>query len=118
MRISDWSSDVCSSDLQAATYRAAEPRAAPKLGQPAASRYSQGTLGGPTLRKRSICRPECGDIGIACRHVGECVLRRLPTELASGSPTCEGEIGRQPAPDRKSVVEGKGVSVRVDLGGR
>src|SRR3546814_6472760 len=87
MRISDWSSDVCSSDLQAATYRAAEPRAAPKLGQPAASRYSQGTLGGPTLRKRSICRPECGDIGIACRHVGECVLRRLPTELASGSPT-------------------------------
>src|SRR3546814_15115111 len=84
MRISDWSSDVCSSDL---------------------------AFGG-LLRQRLqriehalhvLVRVEVlvvvGDGAVGRDHVGQPV----------------GEIG---AGDRKSVVEGKSVSVRVDLGGR
>src|SRR3546814_20310472 len=63
MRISDWSSDVCSSDLP--------------------------FFVGPVRRVRGA----------------------LP------HPTCQPAVGWC-AGDRKSVVEGKSVSVRVDLGGR
>src|SRR3546814_2362689 len=72
MRISDWSSDVCSSDLGAGR----EPR-------PGAAAACALALGGRAVDDR------------ACRARG----------LAHAS-------------DRKSVVEGKSVSVRVDLGGR
>src|SRR3546814_18386216 len=96
MRISDWSSDVCSSDLclnfehirpppacgrgqgWAATLQGATPlRVASKL----------ATLAAPPARR--------GDV--------RSLSRRRP----------------EPGPDRdrKSVVEGKSVSVRVDLGG-
>src|SRR3546814_19362495 len=73
MRISDWSSDVCSSDLTAmAMY-------------------------------------------ITPENIASIVSAR-----ASGE---SGTMSLRPTPDsvlkaRKSVVEGKGVSVRVDLGGR
>src|SRR3546814_16586238 len=91
MRISDWSSDVCSSDL-----------------------------GTPPPRVR------CGSAGRGCRRrpSGLSHADRLSREYrwprpdlparrpygAAGAPS-----GR---PDRKSVGEGKSVSVRVDLGGR
>src|SRR3546814_11968988 len=64
MRISDWSSDVCSSDL---------------LGRPA----------------------------------------RYPPRRGGGASGLQGLLrSRRTAEDRKSVVYGKSVSVRVDLGGR
>src|SRR3546814_17642677 len=75
MRISDWSSDVCSSDLVAhagVAHGAAQHRAAFRI---------------------------LGDLAVD--HV-ELADHRL-------------QLG---ARDRKSVVEGKSVSVRVDLGGR
>src|SRR3546814_17187990 len=92
MRISDWSSDVCSSDLLASLpaavrqavqdfYRANEDWLARVLEQGA----REGSLRVP------------GDLRTAARST----FAALPGSLV----------------DRKSVVSGKSVSVRVDLGG-
>src|SRR3546814_16236572 len=83
MRISDWSSDVCSSDLEDA--EAGAPRGL-VLGH---SLGDQSCLVVGDLRRQGILRG-----GLVERRHG-----------AGGG-------------DRKSVVEGKSVSVRVDLGGR
>src|SRR3546814_18205805 len=77
MRISDWSSDVCSSDLYARGVRAERGRATRRAGC------------FRTRDRRSAPRP----------HWGVARARRATR-------------------DRKSVVSGKSVSVRVDLGGR
>src|SRR3546814_15736583 len=90
MRISDWSSDVCSSDLQF-----------PELGIRAGADPEFGELA--RVRDTHL-RARGGDIGVSDAPVAV-VHERLP--------------GQRPPPrDRKSVVEGKSVSVRVDLGGR
>src|SRR3546814_17097780 len=83
MRISDWSSEVCSSDL-------------PPVRQ------------GRCLYRQPLPHP-AGDlgwqgIGPARRHRAD---RQLPPERYHAWPD-----------DRKSVVQGQSVSVRVDLGGR
>src|SRR3546814_19868455 len=85
MRISDWSSDVCSSDLPGLRLRH-RPRAADAdAGSGAAARGDRrGAADGAILP------------ALAPQRRGRCAL---------------------PA-DRKSVVSGKSVSVRVDLGGR
>src|SRR3546814_17661382 len=97
MRISDWSSDVCSSDL---------------LG---------GITGGYTnsLRvrgSRCVQRHFLVDINAQVRrldslphHRHQCGHLDRPHAVRA-----DAELVR----DRKSVVEGKSVSVRVDLGGR
>src|SRR3546814_10970530 len=79
MRISDWSSDVCSSDLRNARRVLAD-------------------------QSRSAASRRASSIGVA-----------VPTK-ARTSPTRSAESAEKR--DRKSVVEGKSVSVRVDLGGR
>src|SRR3546814_12583976 len=93
MRISDWSSDVCSSDLLGVTRRV--PDNTPMV------TFEHGQYSVPsTLLGQSVW----------IRHHGgtdEIVI----CALDDGGPT---EVARA----RKSVVEGKGVSVRVDLGGR
>src|SRR3546814_16450339 len=76
MRISDWSSDVCSSDLRRA---------------------------GARRHRRAGPRRDCGGAGGSGHH-----------------RAAQGYSARAPAGargDRKSVVEGKRVSVRVELGG-
>src|SRR3546814_16196829 len=80
MRISDWSSDVCSSDLR----RAGRPQY-PRLSVARRARPARGHAAGA----RDL------------RHA----------QLAA-------EPGSRHRADRKSVVEGKSVSVRVTLGGR
>src|SRR3546814_13832254 len=123
MRISDWSSDVCSSDLDAGREAAhgrlgrspfdAVPRGAHEaLPRDAGGRRralevalrAAGLLGRPALRPvRARCRlgPREGlDAGGA------------PAPARSGA-----EAGIAYAVDRKSVVKGKRVSVRVDYGG-
>src|SRR3546814_16307529 len=78
MRISDWSSDVCSSDLVGGGQIDARAADVPLLrsdGRPHHDRWTGHRT---------------GDTGVVARRGG----------------------------DRKSVVEGKSVSVRVDLGGR
>src|SRR3546814_15243314 len=93
MRISDWSSDVCSSDLSSRRsddrlISTTEPAAAPAAPATANTQVSAG----PTrcVRKRQPCQ-------------------RFANRL--------GSVKIAPA-DRTSVVQGKNVSVRVDLGGR
>src|SRR3546814_21065589 len=102
MRISDWSSDVCSSDLLSALELA---RAG--LLDVLASDYVPVSLLAATL-----CLAEAG-IGITLPQAVR--MASLNAARAAG-PDDRGEIapGKR---DRKSAVEGKSVSVRVDLGG-
>src|SRR3546814_18047473 len=94
MRISDWSSDVCSSDL-----------AAPGHGDGAPDLDREHRADG--VRDLPDEEPELhlrAAEAVAARH---------------GAPAPErGDHDPQRQRDRKSVVEGKSVSVRVDSGGR
>src|SRR3546814_14033056 len=90
MRISDWSSDVCSSDLGCSTSTSARRW---RKGSPRAQR--DGRNGSTESRQRT---------SLKCRRMKiSCVSCASPAKRSS---------------DRKSVVEGKSVSVSVDLGGR
>src|SRR3546814_12728510 len=90
MRISDWSSDVCSSDLAC---RSTDLRSL------------EGKSGPPASSGRT---PFCG----GSSSLRLCVRRGWGPAVRS-HPYCSNA-----AEDRKSVVSGKSVSVRVDLGGR
>src|SRR3546814_11838614 len=93
MRISDWSSDVCSSDLAFGAVDA-EIRDMWDLEKEAqAAAFDAVQPGAP-----------CESVDAAARRV---------LERAGLGPDY-----RLPGLDRKSVVSGKSVSVRVDLGGR
>src|SRR3546814_11916506 len=95
MRISDWSSDVCSSDLKLQGGRS-----------PACGRLlPRRRLGQRRAWQLWLCGTRAGAAGFRHRHP------RLPAGA-------EGALARLSGGDRKSVVEGKSVSVRVDLGGR
>src|SRR3546814_14805522 len=89
MRISDWSSDVCSSDLSAVLVR-----------------LSHGHIRIGTFQ-RLLALGERDNM----EQLADYCLTRFP-----GPPPPDDAPGRDE--DRKSVVEGKSVSVRVDLGGR
>src|SRR3546814_18867506 len=90
MRISDWSSDVCSSDLQNAL---------------------SGRLGGAdSLGHLDRCRRFQAADTIGQRKL---VNHHVSYELAG-----RGSTAGAMKPDRKSDVSGKSVSVGVDLSGR
>src|SRR3546814_14517430 len=98
MRISDWSSDVCSSDL--GPYRAGVagrahlvPEVAAEPHRSAARHDPEGPRAGPVFRELR------GHRSAAVAAEGEAAAQR-------------GRVLQ----DRKSVVSGKSVSVRVDLG--
>src|SRR3546814_14899977 len=106
MRISDWSSDVCSSDLR--------------------TLHQLHVLGSRNFRHNILTihfhrGNSCGKFGRkqlleSFATGGEEQITPIVTE----SRLSEGVagVGSQYAKDRKSVVEGKRGSVRVDLGGR
>src|SRR3546814_20112089 len=96
MRISDWSSDVCSSDLY-----------------PPTTPYPGLTPTGEPHEPREIHRPRQG-----LPPGGS--DRRDPDEPSADQPGAspQGAARGSRGQDRKSVVSGKSVSVRVDLGGR
>src|SRR3546814_18394305 len=99
MRISDWSSDVCSSDLRARRPEAWQPRYGAKkelVGKPT-----------PTKAGRNRSFP---------RSAWACSLGRSASATGIGRQAHRWQ--RRASRDRTSVVEGKSVSVRVDLGGR
>src|SRR3546814_17261203 len=88
MRISDWSSDVCSSDL------------------PLGLSFANGA-GFPGFAQ-----------GAFVGEHGSWNRQRLAGYKVSFIPFTNGRPAGKPKDlDRKSVVEGKSVSVRVDLGG-
>src|SRR3546814_17052307 len=92
MRISDWSADVCSSDLN--LIAAILLSAAILIGWNfIADKYF------PTPAKPDVTTTVAGAAGAG------------PAAQPAGVPAAG-------SADRKSVVEGKSVSVRVDLGGR
>src|SRR3546814_15886964 len=101
MRISDWSSDVCSSDLLVDRHQL---RAA-----------------GEELLGRELFRGARGAARRLAGHHAPALLVRAARPLADLRRGDRGGLG-EGAPrrreDRKSVVSGKSVSVRVDLGGR
>src|SRR3546814_11783193 len=88
MRISDWSSDVCSSDLSRRTSAGLERKAC--------------SMTGPLNRAR----------------IGVVGAGRVGAVLASALRSVGHEIVAVAGEDRKSVGAGKRVSVRVDPGGR
>src|SRR3546814_15666938 len=92
MRISDWSSDVCSSDLK-------------KFGV----KSGVQTQSGHCIINGQI---ETGDLP------AEAPLE-MHVQAFGEQPEARRQVVTSPVGiDRKSVVEGKSVSVRVDLGGR
>src|SRR3546814_14000388 len=114
MRISDWSSDVCSSDLKVAVagdrlfdqhleLRVGEEVAPRDVGRPLAERHAARELGrivGGGRQRRAL---------VLGRHVDASGERR---RRGGGDQVTHGRV------DRKSVGWGKGVAVRVELGGR
>src|SRR3546814_17456908 len=107
MRISDWSSDVCSSDLR---YAEAARRACGRTHADAAClRRRQGIAGyailvasnGGTLKRL---------IGILAGDAQRPEIDESEMRVSAA----RNDVGA----DRKSVVWGTSVSVRVDLGGR
>src|SRR3546814_19356276 len=107
MCISDWSSDVCSSDLLEGGY----------------SRYSQAQVS--QLWKRAI--ELTGDPNFGFKVAAE--VRAATFHVLGYSMSCSATLCRAlerfafycrliSDSDRKSVVLGKGVSVSLDLGGR
>src|SRR3546814_17912683 len=98
MRISDWSSDVCSSDLV-----------------DAAARHFGGEGGAHVIIETLVAaRGAAGDAGLGDARVPD--ERHLaPRGQRAAAFDRDDAVERG---DRKSVGWGKGVSVRVDLGGR
>src|SRR3546814_13468781 len=113
MRISDWSSDVCSSDLPALGGQACvdHPFARPTVGEGVRQVVEPGSdllvavVGRRWAALGSLISELRGFVAASGFVLGELGLRRLRP------------IQARP-PDRKRVVSGKSVSVRVDLGGR
>src|SRR3546814_14493586 len=97
MRISDWSSDVCSSDLLGGLVNKAVVAALNLQGGRAVGLTGKD---GGMIRARAmkIAGHELGQVGEVDR-----IDPRVITHLEAGA--------------RQSVVQGKSVSVRVDLGG-
>src|SRR3546814_17277543 len=95
MRISDWSSDVCSSDLIMDALAAVRSRDRASLRERGRPHAVHALLGA------------CG--GLAMAHPA-------PAPDRQRARLFERAHGRRRR-DRKSVGSGKGVSVRVDLGG-
>src|SRR3546814_16053030 len=69
-----------------------------------------------TASARPACKRRWTSIG--ARRVGWDTSSAVILELRKGVAIGLGEVCRMTSLDRKRVVQGKGVSVRVDLGGR
>src|SRR3546814_19103563 len=93
MLISDWSSDVCSSDLETGDRGWTSPR--PATSPPARHRANPGT--------------PAPDVDAALGDRASAVAHRCPESGTTGPPS---------GTDSKSVWEGKSVSAREDLCGR
>src|SRR3546814_13809460 len=100
MRISDWSSDVCSSDLLAVMGALAD--------------LAQRTDG---IRQGELFAGDAGDEATAA-DLATCFQSVVDAQQLTPRWQPAGFAFEQAPADRKSVVSGKSVSVRVDLGGR
>src|SRR3546814_12150638 len=101
MRISDWSSDVCSSDLRPPVAQRRWTMPAHESGWRTRSAYSMSTA---AERGDVVVRVAPSPVCHAMPHPSDCTAVK---DVKASSPS-----------DRQSVVSRKSVSVRVDLGGR
>src|SRR3546814_12496733 len=92
MRISDWSSDVCSSDLNLEIWD----------DEPVQARID------------ALAEAQAAHLSLLTAHPRATSLRRLGTIAALDVAAPDGGYPSAIAPDRKSVVVGKSVSVRLD----
>src|SRR3546814_12302815 len=120
MRISDWSSDVCSSDLKPSVHP--ELLSGDELKAfvnayiiPNRYVFSDGTYEGQLPDKNGDMVQVAGEWG-SFSITGASGNTVMPSE--ANIQGCNGVIHRIADVDRKSVVKGKSVSVRVDYGGR
>src|SRR3546814_17546479 len=120
MRISDWSSDVCSSDLRG---EVVAPLAVEKLRDRLGQRTVGDARGHQALGRAARVLQALAPVnGFGGAFFGQLRALALLVELVAqlGGGELEDRlvgvvIGDQ---DRKSVVSGKSVSVVLDLGGR
>src|SRR3546814_14774304 len=103
MRISDWSSDVCSSDLAVAN----ESRQAKAMSGTVRALVANMVTGVSKGFERKL---NLVGVGFRAQVQGDALKLQLGFS--------HDIVHSMPAGDRKSVVSGKSVSVRVDLGGR
>src|SRR3546814_17390053 len=116
MRISDWSSDVCSSDLTWIASAHREFFASEEAIADAKGEIFEGLEPGGTAIIPFDSPHRDRLIGHARPHAGKIVT----FGSGEGADVRASHVGpgREGGRDRKSVVSGKRVSVRVDLGGR
>src|SRR3546814_17940624 len=107
MRISDWSSDVCSSDLC-------------KPGREECGRGVR-SCGGVDMSNPSTagaCAPAIASAAVEGRASGEASGKGEVSPVISGALGSAALSGVKGASDRNSVVQGTSVSVRLDHGWR
>src|SRR3546814_12264533 len=109
MRISDWSSDVCSSDLRGSRKKATWRRLRSSQGHPLPAAVA--TAASPLQRR--LQQPADESLRARCLRVVVGVRGFVHVDALAGF-----QLHRFDAIDRKRVVWGKSVSVRVDPGGR
>src|SRR3546814_12698046 len=119
MRISDWSSDVCSSDLGCAA--ATQEGGAQEAERPPCLAVLPGSRRGEVTKLLPVFAEVVR--ALATRHPGLSVV--IPT-VETVEDMVRAQVAAWPVPvavvrcdearDRKSVVTGKSVSVLVDLG--
>src|SRR3546814_15737798 len=110
MRISDWSSDVCSSDLAAILKRVrAEGDAALADYTSRFDRHDLDVSGWAV--EPAQCRKALESISTELRDALELAAARIAAYHEKQKPKDSDSV------DRKRVEKGKGVSGRVDLGG-
>src|SRR3546814_16695505 len=116
MRISDWSSDVCSSDLRGNRRRdrQALPRHHPGRDGDAGFTETRQHLQQRVSRVRHLRRADRADL--PRRHTERRKARR--DQRGRGGAGAISTNGARSVRDRKSVVSGTSVSVRLALGGR
>src|SRR3546814_20361753 len=105
MRISDWSSDVCSSDLQRSAARASS------TGTRLAHSLAIATV---LLRPLAPATTNSADFGTPSALASSPITAVLALPSSGGAVTATFSAGH----DRNSGVEGNSVSVRLHLGVR
>src|SRR3546814_11482666 len=109
MRISDWSSDVCSSDLQG-------PEGVHRVLRLLHGEADQVVGGGIDLLRRLGAEPPRLELrGLVARADGAVRVLAFEPDAHRRALVVDPPRGLR---DRKPVVWGKSVAVRVDLGGR
>src|SRR3546814_11970588 len=111
MRISDWSSDVCSSDLQREAEREETAHAV------AEQHRRRGFLRPQSIQRALKAAGDVvGEREIALLGPGATPVEQQRAQAVRCQPAQQRALGRE-VKDRKSVVEGKSVAVRVNIGG-